>query len=75
MTWIIHKGDRTQIFNSAMSQSITIGDINGEHQEWALTIWFGATKVELEYPDEKESKQALGYLMEAIRRGDKMVSI
>ena len=79
MTWVIHKGDRSQIFNTDMSQSVTVGKMsvveNDEAEEWAVTIWFGSTPVQLEYPNEKDAQQAFKYLMEAIKRGEKLTHI
>lgn len=73
MTWIIHKGDRSQIFNTDMSQSITVSE--SKKKVWNITVWFGTIKVDLDYPNEKECKQGLSYLLESIRRGDRIVSI
>ena len=76
MTWIIHKGDRKQIFNAEMSQSIHIGSRQADDtEEWLITIWYGTIPVELEYPNEKDAQQAFKYLMEAIKKGERLAHI
>ena len=73
MTWIIYKGDRTEMFNSSVSNCIDVREVADD--EWILDIWFGESRVQLDYPSEKECKQAMSYLIESIRRGDNMVSV
>ena len=44
-------------------------------KEWLITIWYGSIPVELEYPNEEDAQQAFKYLMEAIKRGEKLTHI
>jgi len=74
MTWILHKGNRKQMYNTDMSESIHVGQVN-ETGGWAVIVWFNNLKVYLEYPSEQEARQAFGYLIESIKRGDNLAHI
>ena len=73
MTWIIHRGDRKQMYNTDMSQSIHVGE--NKDDGWCVTVRFGQIPVSLEYPNETEAKQSFGYLMEAIKKGERLAHI
>ena len=68
MSWIIHKNQRKVIYNSNQCKSIII-------KQHTIILDFSDECVTLHYDSEQEAKQSFGYIIEAIRRDDKVVNI
>ena len=69
MTWIIHRGNRDQILNISMYDKIArVGRKIG-------LVKRDTDLVLLEYEGDAEAIQAFGYLMDAIKKGERLVHI
>lgn len=68
MTWVIHKGRRDTIVNINQFDEIHV-------QQCSIILIRGEQLRIMEYNTEGEAKQAFGYLMESIKRGDKLTNI
>lgn len=68
MTWIIHKGDRTTLYNLNDASIVSL-------EENFIILDCGEREIPLKYENEQEAKQAFSYLKESIKRGDKLLNI
>ena len=69
MTWIIHRGNRNQILNvSAYDKIARVGRKIG-------LVKRDVDLILLEYEGEEDAIQAFGYLMDAIKKGERLVHI
>ena len=66
--WVFHRGDRRRIFNIDAYQEIVV-----EGNSILLLSSSGAPR--LSYETEKEAQQAFTYLLESIKRGDKLAHL
>jgi len=69
MTWIIHKGYRKQTYNSSCCSQIFVDKEN------ICLEYLDGSLVPLEFGSAEEATQAFGYLLEAIKRGDRLVHL
>ena len=68
MTWIIHRSQRDSIVNADAFQEICLF-------ECEIVLSSSEKLLKLSFDTEVMAKQAFGYLMEAIKRGDQLVNI
>jgi len=70
--WIIHRGNRNSIYNVDMYESVEI-------QNRFILLSNKRVEIdnprELSYSTDAEAQQAFSYLMEGIKRGDKLIHI
>jgi hypothetical protein len=68
--WVIHRGDRSSLYNIGHAQKLRVENNN----IMIVHELYGNTScLTFETPD--DAKQAFGYLMDAIKRKDAMVSL
>lgn len=69
MTWIIHRSNRNKIYNTDVCRSIS-----KENDKIILEIDQGQNIV-LNFENLDMATQSYGYILESIKRGDKLTSI
>ena len=69
MTWVIHKGYRKQTYNTNSCSQIFVDKEN------ICLEYIDGSLVPLAFESLEEATQAFGYLLEAIKRGDKLVHL
>jgi hypothetical protein len=68
MTWIIHRGNRKNIVNANDFHEIQL------REDEIVLLKTDDTRC-LSYDNAAEAAQAFGYLMEAIKRGERLVNL
>ena len=66
--WILHKGDRRRIIRSTAWDEI---NLSGD----SIVYIKNKKTHKMKFDNELEATQAFGYLLEAIRRGDRLVHL
>jgi len=66
--WLIHKGKRDTIVNLEAWDEIHV-------QQCSIVFIRNEQLRIMEYNTEEEARQAFGYLMEALKRGDRLTNI
>jgi hypothetical protein len=68
--WVLHASDRSALYNISTADKISVVDNNIiiTHER------YGASSV-LAYDDAEQARKGFGYLIDAIRRKDAVVSI
>jgi hypothetical protein len=81
--WLIHRGNRERIYNLDQCSKIWLIDTNnGDPTDYpdgvpdpAICFMENGNLVNLPYPTDDDVGQAFKYLLEGIRRGDKLINI
>ncbi len=68
MTWVIHRASRNRILNTDTCEEILLSDSD-------IIFFKSGDSIRLPYENKINAKQAFGYLMDAIKRGDKLTNI
>ena len=68
MTWLIHKGDRTKLYNINEASIISL-------EENFIMLESEDSEIPLKFDTDEEAKQGFMYLRESIKRGDKLLNI